>query len=46
MIAPHPRGKFLVRAAADLVAMFRQALARDRSTERRTNRFMRALHSR
>ena len=46
MIAPHPRGKLLDRAAADLVAMFRQALARNRRTERRTNRFMRALHSR
>jgi hypothetical protein len=46
MIAPHPRGKLLVRAAADLVAMFRQALARDRRTEGRTSRFMRALHPR
>jgi hypothetical protein len=46
MIAPHPRGKLLNRAAADLVAMFRQTLARDRRTERCASRFMRALQAR
>jgi len=46
MIAPHPRGKLLGRAAADLVAMFRQSLARNRRTERRTIRSMRAPHAR
>jgi hypothetical protein len=46
MFASHLRGKLLDRAAADLVAMFRQALARDRRTERRTSRFMRAPHAR
>jgi hypothetical protein len=46
MIAPHPRGKLLGRAAADLVAVFRQSLARNRRTERRTSRSMRAPHAR
>jgi hypothetical protein len=46
MIAPHPRGKLLDRAAADRVAMFHQALARDRRTERRTSRSMRASQAR
>jgi len=43
---PHSPGKLLNRAAADLVATFRQALARKLRTKCRTSCFMRTLHAR